>query len=116
MRFVGLQRASELALLGDSISPQTAYSWGLVNVVVPHDQLIPKAIDWAKKIGLNSPDSIIVSRMGILAGLEHGSLERGTQVVNESAQVATLEAGDNIEEGLRAFKEKRATKWKDSKL
>lgn len=102
--------------MGDSISPQIAHSWGLVNLVVPHEQLIPKAVEWATKICTNSPDSIIVSRMGLLAGLEHGSLERGTQVVNESAQVAVLEGGENIEEGLRGFKEKRGTKWVDSKL
>ena len=36
VRFVGLQRASELALLGDSITPETAREWGLVNLVVKH--------------------------------------------------------------------------------
>ncbi|CCG83479.1 Enoyl-CoA hydratase [Taphrina deformans PYCC 5710] len=116
VRFIGLQRASELALLGDSISPQKAHEWGIVNLVVEHEQVVTKAVEWAEKIASNSPDSIIVSRMGMLMSLEHGSLERGTQLVNDSPEVRGLENGDNIEEGLRSFKEKRPTKWIDSKL
>lgn len=116
VRFVGLQRASELALLGDSISPATARDWGLVNAVVPHDRLMAKAVEWAGKVADNSPDSIIVSRLGMMLSLEHGSLERGTQLLNESLDVRGLEQGENIEEGLRSFKEKRATRWVDSKL
>lgn len=116
IRFVGLQRASELALLGDPISPQTAHAWGLVNLVVKHDELLDRAVEWANKIASNSPDSIIVSRHGMQVALEHGSLERGTQLVNDSPQVAGLEHGENLHEGLRAFKEKRGTRWQDSKL
>lgn len=116
VRFIGLQRASELALLGDSISPQKAHEWGIVNLVVEHEQVVTKAVEWAEKIASNSPDSIIVSRMGMLMSLEHGSLERGTQLVNDSLEVRGLENGQNIEEGLRSFKEKRATRWIDSKL
>lgn len=116
VRFVGLQRASELALVGDSITPATALSWGLVNRVVPHDALMKTAFDFASKICDNSPDSVLVSRLGILVSLEHGSLERGTQLLNESPAVAGLEAGENIEEGLNAFKQKRGTRWVDSKL
>ena len=53
-----------------------------------------RAIEWAQKICDNSPDSIIVSRMGMQMALEHGSLERGTQLVNDSAQVYGLEHGE----------------------
>ena len=116
VRFIGLQRASELALIGDSITPQKALEWGLVNRVVEHDALLDTALEMAAKICANSPDSVIVSRLGLLMGLEHGSLERGTQLLNEGAAVAGLESGENIEEGLLAFKEKRATRWRNSKL
>jgi enoyl-CoA hydratase/carnithine racemase len=116
VRFIGLQRASELLLTGEDISAQTALQWGLINRVVPHDKLMETAMTFARQICVNSPDSVIVSRTGILASLEHGSLERSTQVHNESAEVALLERGENIREGLAAFKEKRGTKWQDSKL
>ena len=116
IRFVGLQRASELALTGDSITAQKAYEWGLVNKVVPASEVLKVAIDYATKIASNSPDAVIVSRLGLLYALEHGSLERGTQLLNEGHYVKRLEGGENIEEGLRSFKEKRNPVWKDSKL
>lgn len=116
VRFIGLQRASELALLGDNISPETALEWGLVNRVVPHEKLLETAIGLAQKIADNSPDSIIASRSGMLMSLEHGSLERSTQLHNEGPEVHALEIGENIKEGLRSFREKRATKWVDSKI
>ena len=67
---VGLQRASELALLGDPISPQKMHEWGIVNEVVQHEDLIPTAMRYARKICENSPDAVIVSRTGMLASLE----------------------------------------------
>ena len=67
---VGLQRASELALIGDPIAPQKMQEWGVVNAIVPHEELIPTALLWARKICANSPDSVIASRTGMLMSLE----------------------------------------------
>jgi len=66
----GLQRASELALIGDPISPQKMQEWGIVNAVVPHEELLPTALKWARKICANSPDAVIVSRTAMLMSLE----------------------------------------------
>jgi hypothetical protein len=66
----GLQRASEMALIGDPISPQKMHEWGVVNAIVPHDELMPTALKWARKICQNSPDAVIVSRTGMLSSLE----------------------------------------------
>lgn len=70
----GLQRASELALIGDPISPQKMHEWGVVNAVVSPEELIPTALKWARKICANSPDAVIVSRTGMLMSLESISL------------------------------------------
>jgi enoyl-CoA hydratase/carnithine racemase len=67
---LGLQRASELALIGDPISPQKMYEWGVVNTIVEPDELISTALKWARKICENSPDSVIVSRSAMLMSLE----------------------------------------------
>jgi enoyl-CoA hydratase/carnithine racemase len=49
-RVVGMGRASELLLLGDTIDATTAERYGLVNRVVPHDDLLPTARLWASRL------------------------------------------------------------------
>lgn len=66
----GLQRASELALLGNPISPHKMHEWGIVNAVVSPEELLPVALKYARMICENSPDAVIVSRTGMLSSLE----------------------------------------------
>src|SRR2546426_10596157 len=49
-RVVGLGRASELLMLGDTIDAATAERYGLVNRVVPHVDLLPLARQWATRL------------------------------------------------------------------
>jgi enoyl-CoA hydratase/carnithine racemase len=49
-RVVGMGRAFELLLLGDTIDVSTAERYGLVNRVVPHAELLSKAYEWAKRL------------------------------------------------------------------
>src|SRR6266513_1020684 len=49
-RVVGLGRASELLMLGDTIDAVVAERYGLVNRVVSHDELLPSANAWAKRL------------------------------------------------------------------
>lgn len=56
--------AAELLLTGRNIPAQEALQLGLVNAVVPDDQVEAKALDFAKAIAANSPDSIIVLMHG----------------------------------------------------
>src|SRR5205823_13634807 len=49
-RLVGTGRAAELLLLGDTIDAPTAERYGLVNRVVPHEQLMPAAYEWASRL------------------------------------------------------------------
>jgi len=49
-RVVGLGRASELLMLGDTIDAATAERYGLVNRVVSHDDLMPSANAWARRL------------------------------------------------------------------
>jgi enoyl-CoA hydratase/carnithine racemase len=54
-RLAGRKRALELLLTGDRFSPEQAYEMGLVNQVVPHEELIPTAIQLANRILQHSP-------------------------------------------------------------
>ncbi len=49
-RVVGMGRALELLLLGDTIDASTAERYGLVNRVVPHGDLLPAAYEWARRL------------------------------------------------------------------
>jgi len=61
---IGLQRANELTLTGRVLTAGEAEGWGFVNEVVKGD-VVEAALGYAKKINVQSPDSIIVARAGV---------------------------------------------------
>lgn len=69
VRSVGRQQASEIALLGQNISPARAMEMGFVNKVVPHDQLLPAAFEWAAEICRGSPDAVRLTKMAFNTSL-----------------------------------------------
>ncbi|KAJ5777135.1 hypothetical protein N7520_000381 [Penicillium odoratum] len=123
-RTIGRPRAMELALTGKSITAAEAREWGLINAVTedgPTDcevlerPVVKAALDYAASIVSNSPDSVIISRAGIVAGWEDGSAENASRLLSESWE-SMLNEGENLHEGVRAFAEKRAPQWVNSKL
>ncbi|KAF1817189.1 enoyl-CoA hydratase/isomerase [Eremomyces bilateralis CBS 781.70] len=115
IRIVGLQRASEFALTGRTMSSQEAFTWGFVNQVVPQDQVMDAALKYATMISENSPDSIICTRAGLRQGWETASVDDAAEITVHGAFAKLLE-GENVKEGLRAFAEKRKPSWKPSRL
>lgn len=73
-RVVGYQRAAEMTFTGDRIDAATALEWGLVNSVVPHDDLLPKANDLAERIAKNPPHALRMAKR-LLQESRTGSLE-----------------------------------------
>ncbi len=77
-RVVGLGRAMELLLFGDTIDAATAERYALVNRVVPHDQLLPAALEWAQRLAAGPALAIGMTKrmvnnelhMNLLAALE----------------------------------------------
>lgn len=115
IRTVGLQRASEFALTGRTMNAEEALSWGFVNKVVAPEELISEALRYASLIAENSPDSIICTRNGLRQGWETASVERAADITLER-DFAELLKGENIQEGLKAFVEKRKPQWRPSRL
>lgn len=70
-RSLSLARAKELALFGDRLDAAKAERWGLVNAVVPRDELISTAADWARRLAEMSPPE-----GGPLAGRSAGDLSQ----------------------------------------
>jgi enoyl-CoA hydratase/carnithine racemase len=115
IRTLGLQRASEMALTGKVYSAQQMENWGIVNKVVPKKDVVKEAVAFAKLIAENSPDSVICTRAGLRQGWETADVIEATGITGKGVW-AELQKGENIVEGLKAFKERRPPRWTPSKL
>jgi enoyl-CoA hydratase len=102
-------QAMELLLTGDAIDAQTALRIGLVNHVVPGEQVLPKARKIAAKIAANGPIAVQeIKRMAIQSvGL---SLEQ--KFLLEDKSYDTVMATGDAREGPRAFMEKRVAVYR----
>ena len=102
-KMVGQKRAREIFFLGRSYSAQEAYDMGMVNAVVPHDELETTAYDWAREILQKSPTSIKMLKFAFNA-TDDGMV--GQQVfAGEATRLAYMT--DEAKEGRNAFLEKR---------
>ncbi|POR32381.1 Uncharacterized protein TPAR_07416 [Tolypocladium paradoxum] len=114
-RTVGRQRASEMALLGRTHPAEQLREWGVVNKVVEGGAVVDEALRWAAAVAGNSPDSVIVSREGLLGGWEAEDPRASTRRVDEGLY-RRMDGGENMREGVASFVEKRRAVWRDSKL
>ena len=101
--------AMELLLTGARFDAQWALRNGLVNYVVPADQVLPKARELAEKICENGPLAVRAVKESALRGIEL-SLEEGLKQENDfSRKVAMTE---DAREGPLAFAQKRKPEYK----
>ena len=98
--------AMELLLTGKPITAKRAYDIGLVNEVVPLDQLMPTALKWAETICKNGPLAVRTAKEIAVRAL---GLESG--FVLEKALGARVMASEDAKEGPAAFAEKRPPKF-----
>ncbi|MHB1210022.1 MAG: crotonase/enoyl-CoA hydratase family protein [Acidimicrobiales bacterium] len=105
---VPLTIAYEMALTADPIDAQRAYELGLVNRVVPGDQVLDAAIALAERIAKNAPLAVRVSKSVIKQATELN--EEDAWVVNDDAFGVIGRSADALE-GAVAFAEKRAANW-----
>ena len=108
-RLVGKGLALQLILSGAMVSAQEAYRIGLVNEVVPADQLIPRAENILRQIGSNAPLSVKFAIDAVNKGLESSQAEG---LVLESSFFAVCAATEDKMEGMSAFLDKRAPKFR----
>jgi len=99
--------AMQLLLTGKSVDAQRAYEVGLVNAVVPADELQKTALDWAQKMCRNGPLAMQTAKEIAVRSLE---LEGG--FVLEKALGQKVLSSEDAKEGPRAFAEKRPAEFK----
>lgn len=103
-RLVGKGRALQLMLTGDLIDAQEAYRIGLVNQVVPQDQLMVAAREIARKIASKSPLAVAAIKQAVNVGMD---LPLSAAIEYEGKLFAILCGTADKAEGVAAFLEKR---------
>ena len=103
-RLVGRGRAMLLNLSGEFVDAQTAYDWGLVEKVVPREELIEAALAIGRSFAAQSPHAIAVLKE-LSRETRELPLEEGLR--REAAAFARCLASEDGLEGVTAFIEKR---------
>lgn len=99
-RLAGRKRALELLLTGDPFTPDHALALGLVNRVVPHDDLMDATFELADRITRHSPLAAARIITAVTRGL-NASIGEGLQIERE--QFARMAATQDVHEGLSAW-------------
>ena len=106
-RIIGTGAAMELIYTADTIDAQKAKEIGMVNYVVPAEELMDKTMEMAHKICKNAQKAIRVSKMAIRRGID---CDISTAVTYEALAFATCFGTEDQKEGMQAFLEKRKDK------
>jgi len=102
-------KAAELLLMGKSIDAQEAYRIGLVNKVVPQEQVMPTAKEWAEAICQAGPLAVRAAKEAMVRGSSM-TLDDGLRL--ENSLNAYLFGTEDFNEGITAFAEKRRPVFK----
>jgi E-phenylitaconyl-CoA hydratase len=98
----------EMLLVGDTFDAETAARWGLVNKVVPAAELMATARDYARRIAANGPLAVRAAKELAVRGQD---LDLATGLRMEQLVARLLNASEDVQEGTRAFSEKRAPRF-----
>jgi enoyl-CoA hydratase len=108
-RNVGRKKTNELLLLGEQISADEAERIGLVNRVVPVAEFDAAVADWAGKLAAKSP---LMMRLGKDALFRAQDMALADALEFLHAQLTIAFSTEDLQEGVRAFFEKREPAWR----
>ncbi len=109
-RCVGRKKALELLLYGNLIKAQEALDLGLVNKLVPGEDLDEQALAWAAELAQKSPVAVRIAKTAFYRS-EDLHYEARFAYMNEA--FARLCTTQDAKEGVSAFFEKRSPQWQE---
>src|SRR5215204_6375202 len=107
-RNVGRKKTTELLLLGEQIPAEEAERIGLVNRVVPAEAFDAAVADWAGRLAAKSP---VMMRLGKDAMFRQQDMAFADALEFLQAQLTLAFSTEDIQEGVKAFFEKRDPVW-----
>ena len=107
-RNVGRKRAMEMALSGDVVDARTALDWGLVNRVVPADQLDSATEHLLERVTRGSAESKGIGKQALYAQIDLDQPKAYAYAVEVMAATSQL---PDARENMHAFLEKRKPQW-----
>lgn len=108
-RLAGRKRALELLLTGETFSPGRAYELGLVNRVVPHEDLLDSAFQLADRILCHSP----ITAARIITAVTRGlNMTIGEGLQMEAEQFARMVGTNDLRDSLEAWRERRSPAYR----
>jgi enoyl-CoA hydratase len=100
--------AMEFLLCADLIDADRAYEMGLLNAVVPRDELLDAAYGFARRMTANAPLAVQATKQSVWEGL---GMNLSDAYKNESRLSSTIFQTEDAKEGPKAFAEKRPPNW-----
>ncbi len=108
-RAVGRKRAMQMLLTGEPIDAQSALDWGLVNRVVPADELESAVLELVEAITRSSPYTVATGKHAFYSQVD----EREKEAYERSKHVMTENAlAHDAQEGMTSFLQKREPVWR----
>jgi len=102
--------AMEFLLTAEGLPAERALELGLLNEVVPREQLLDRAYEWARRITVNAPLAVQATKESALRCLSAGDMQEAYRIESEIAGVVF--SSEDSREGPLAFAEKREPVWK----
>lgn len=107
-RQIPFPQAMELLLCADLVPASRALEMGLLNAVVPRDELMDAAWEYARRITANAPLAVRATKQSVWEGL---GMDLRDAYRNEAAIASRIFQTADAVEGPKAFAEKREPRW-----
>ncbi|MBU0973659.1 MAG: enoyl-CoA hydratase/isomerase family protein [Proteobacteria bacterium] len=109
-RCVGRKKALELLLYGRLLKAPEALALGLINKIVPKDDLDTQALAWAKELAQKSPIAVQIAKTAFYASEDMHYMAQFEYMNEAFTRLCTT---DDAKEGVAAFFEKRTPIWQE---
>jgi 2-(1,2-epoxy-1,2-dihydrophenyl)acetyl-CoA isomerase len=107
-RLVGARRAKQIAFFGEMVPADKAFEWGLVNEVVPADELMPFATEWGLRLAAGPTTALSLTKRMLDSSMSL-TFEQALEEEGRAAHIAYTTT--DLREGMTAFFERREPKF-----